>query len=211
MAPFSPLTYVPYIHTYTLADTLMAPSKAIFDYAVKALETFMEIHFSTRDQASITDSTTTDEDEIEEFEDAEEDVDLIEFPSEGTNLEIIFWIILYPLRFLMHYTVPDVRQSNRLGESTSTIGQAYLATVMCLVWLIIGSYAMVASLEALAELLDIPDAVVGVTVSAAGTCCVLFLNMCRLLRCAWLTSLFSLVSVSYRYIPSELCCIQSSR
>lgn len=31
------------------------------------------------------------------------------------------------------------------------------------------SYAMVASLEALAELLDIPDAVIGFTVSAAGT------------------------------------------
>lgn len=33
----------------------------------------------------------------------------------------------------------------------------------------IPSYAMVASLEALAELMDIPDAVVGFTVSAAGT------------------------------------------
>ena len=145
----------------------MAPSKGIFDYAVQALEKYMEISYSTRDQKSLSDSTATDE--MEEFEDAEEDIDLIEFPSEGTNLEIIFWIILFPLRFLLHHTVPDVRQSNRLGESTSTISQAYLATLMCLVWLIIGSYAMVASLEALADLLDIPDSVVGVTVSAAGT------------------------------------------
>lgn len=40
---------------------------------------------------------------------------------------------------------------------------------MCLVWLVVGSLAMVSSLEQLADLMDVPPAVVGVTVSAAGT------------------------------------------
>jgi Ca2+/H+ antiporter len=38
---------------------------------------------------------------------------------------------------------------------------------MCLLWLIAESYFMVACLEKLAEFMNIPDAVIGVTVSAA--------------------------------------------
>jgi Ca2+/Na+ antiporter len=64
--------------------------------------------------------------------------------------------------------VPDVRQLDRNGDPTASIGVAYFATFMCLLWLIAGSYFMVACLEKLAELMNIPDAVIGVTVSAAG-------------------------------------------
>lgn len=111
-----------------------------------------------------------DDDYDEELnDDADAHVDLIEFPIDGSNMEIAMWCFLSPLRYLMHYTVPDVRQLDRNGDQTSSIGVAYSATFMCLVWLIMGSYAMVASLEALAELLDIPDTLIGVTVSAAGT------------------------------------------
>ncbi|MGK3742160.1 MAG: Ca2+/Na+ antiporter [Bacillariaceae sp.] len=60
----------------------------------------------------------------------------------------------------------------------STIGKAYFSTTMCLVWLIIGSYAMVASLEALAGLMDIPDAVIGFTVSAAGNLKIIYVSSC---------------------------------
>ena len=64
--------------------------------------------------------------------------------------------------------MPDVRQLDRHGQPMGTIGYAFLSVISCLVWLIIGSYAMVASLEALADLMNVPDSLVGVTVSAAG-------------------------------------------
>jgi hypothetical protein len=179
----------------------MAPSKAIFDYVVKGFETYMEIHASVR--PSDLDSKATDEESEAQYDDSDEHVDLIEFPSEGSNMEIIFWVILFPLRFLMHYTVPDVRQQDGDGEATSTIGQAYLATFMCLLWLVVGSYSMVASLEALAELMDIPDAVVGVTVSAAGMLCSV--------KCTSFFFSFRLMLwfLAYRYFLAELHCIQS--
>ena len=99
---------------------------------------------------------------------------LIEFPACGTNLTITLFSFLFPLRALMHYTVPDVRVVDIHGNpasknNLSIVGNAFLAVFMCLVWLVVGSYAMVASLETLADLLDIPPAVVGVTVSAVGT------------------------------------------
>jgi Ca2+/Na+ antiporter len=103
-----------------------------------------------------------------EFDGADDFEGLIEFPTNGSNVEVIFWILLFPLRLLMHFTVPDVRTLDERGESTATIGKAFFATFMCLVWLVFGSYTMVASLEALAALMDIPDAVIGFTVSAAG-------------------------------------------
>lgn len=120
-----------------------------------------------------------DEKNVEDDDDDDEFVDidfdgadcyetLIEFPVDGSNLEVIFWVLLFPLRLLMHFTLPDVRWLDENGESTATIGKAFFSTFMCLVWLVAGSYAMVASLEALAALMDIPDAVIGFTVSAAG-------------------------------------------
>ena len=93
--------------------------------------------------------------------------ELIDFPAGGSKIEIVFWLLLSPLKYLMHYTLPDTRHSQ--GEMKEQVNHAFKATLMCLVWLVAGSYAMVASLEALAELMGIPNAVIGFTVSAAGT------------------------------------------
>lgn len=103
-----------------------------------------------------------------DFDSADEHQDLIEFPVDGSMVEIVFWVLLFPLRLLMHFTLPDVRKLDEKGEPTATIGKSFLSTFMCLVWLIVASYCMVASLEALAALMNIPDAVIGFTVSAAG-------------------------------------------
>ena len=144
----------------------MAPSKGIFDKVVQELEEYMKLHTTVcGDELKQLDVAG---DEAEECDDADAHVDLIEFPIDGSNVEIVLWIFLSPLRFLMHFTLPDVRQLDRNGQPTASIKVAYLSTFMCLVWLIVGSYAMVASLEALAELMDIPDTFIGVTVSAAG-------------------------------------------
>jgi Ca2+/Na+ antiporter len=101
---------------------------------------------------------------------ADDEASLISFPSDGMWYEIFIYLVLFPLTLLMHKSVPDVRHIEAHGGNpTASLPLALFSTLSCLVWLIVGSYTMVTSLEALAELLDIPDAVVGVTLSAAGT------------------------------------------
>lgn len=142
----------------------MAPSREIFDRVVDMFEEYMKVSATVQDNAPEDELVNDDGTQ----KDADEHMDLIEFPSEGGNVEIFFFLFLFPLRFLMHYTLPDVRHLDAHGDPTRSVGHAFFSTFMCLVWLIVGSYAMVASLEGLAELMDIPDAVIGVTVSAAG-------------------------------------------
>ncbi|KAG7368186.1 CaCA family Na+/Ca+ antiporter [Nitzschia inconspicua] len=148
--------------------TLMAPSKPIFDKVVEAFETYMKQNATVRGpplKPENDDEAFVDID----FDGADDYEELIQFPADGSNIEVIFWVLLFPLRLMMHFTLPDVRSLDENGEPTSSIGKAFFSTFMCLIWLVAGSYAMVASLEALAALLDIPDAVIGFTVSAAGT------------------------------------------
>jgi len=146
----------------------MAPSKPIFDKVIKSMELFMEYN-CTANAEEIKAAQLNDELEDVEFEDSEGYKSLIEYQMDSSNFETIFFFLLFPLRFLMHFTIPDVRMLNEKGEPTATIGKAYLSTLSCLLWLIVGSYAMVASLEALGELLGVSDAIMGFTVSAAGT------------------------------------------
>ena len=130
----------------------------------------MKYNTAIRSTAVVGDAIPSDEDDCEGVEEADAHVDLIEFPANAGAFELLIWIFLFPLRWIMHWTLPDVRHMDSHGDSETTISMAFFSTFMCLVWLVIGSYAMVASLEDLAELLDIPDAVIGFTVSAAGKC-----------------------------------------
>jgi len=148
---------------------LMAPSKPIFDKVVEKMEFFMDRNCSEDPGEENSDDDDDDDINNNEFDGADSFETLIEFNADSSNLETIFFLLLFPLRFLIHFTIPDVRSLDENGEMNSSVGKAYLSTLSCLMWLIIGSYAMVASLEALAELMDIPDAVIGFTVSAAGT------------------------------------------
>ena len=143
---------------------LLCPSQDIFDQAVRKMGKMIELVLEEKDDAvdnKSTDDLPPDYDEHMES--------LIQFPADGSNFEIVMFIALFPFRFIMHYTVPDVRTIDKEGSPSGTLSSAWIAIIMCLVWLVVGSYAMVASLEALAALMNIPDAVVGVTVSAAGT------------------------------------------
>lgn len=143
----------------------MAPSDEVFDAVVDRMDQLVKQWEASEDVLAQTTTDAVDE----EFEDADPHVDMTEFPSDGSTLDLLFFLALYPVRLIMQWTLPDVRTLDSNGNPTATLGKAYLAIVMCLVWLIVGSYAMVSSLEHLAALMDIPDAVVGVTVSAAGT------------------------------------------
>jgi len=147
---------------------LMAPSKPIFDKVIKVMELFME-HKCTTSAEQIKAPHINDELDDEEFEGAEGYESLIEYQMDSSNFETVCFFLLFPLRLLMHFTIPDVRMLDENGEPTATIGKAYLSTLSCLLWLILGSYTMIVSLEALGELMGISDAIMGFTVSAAGT------------------------------------------
>jgi Ca2+/Na+ antiporter len=98
--------------------------------------------------------------------------DLIRMPPEGASkIELGMYLALYPLRLIMHHTIPDAagRRRRRRRRGYSSHMYAYLSVASCLVWLCACSYVMVTSLESLAVLLGMPDSVMGATVSAAGT------------------------------------------
>jgi Ca2+/Na+ antiporter len=93
---------------------------------------------------------------------------IISYPFGSSPLNQLIHIFLYPLKLLIHVTVPDPRQvtANRLGPR---LRRAVIGVIMCVVWLIIASYAMCTALEHLGLLMRVPISVLGVTVSAAGT------------------------------------------
>jgi len=88
---------------------------------------------------------------------------ITEFPTDSSAPGIFVHYVLFPMKFLLQLTLPDVRHDD------STVTTAWVAVCSCLTWLIIGSYVMVKSLETLAALMNIPDLIVGVTASAVGT------------------------------------------
>jgi Ca2+/Na+ antiporter len=95
--------------------------------------------------------------------------DLIRLPRDSSRVGLVVWFILYPLRLIMHHTIPDVGKRRGRLSSRHRHRRACASTASCLIWLCVSSYVMVTSLENLAETLDMPDAVMGATVSAAGT------------------------------------------
>lgn len=154
---------------------LKAPSKRILDRVVEKLEMLAERNERERKEQQqegneaeleLPQHLIDDDPGAEERHSVE---GMVDFPSHGSNLEVIIFLLLFPFRFLIHWTVPDVRALKSDGDPAASLGTAFLAVLSCLLWLVAGSYAMVASLEALADLMNIPPAVVGVTVSAVGT------------------------------------------
>ena len=120
--------------------TLMAPSEEIFETAVSWFDKYMQSTTQTTSEGSsaMEESVTTDPG----FEDADNHENLVDFPSDGSTLQILLWLFLFPLRLVMHYTLPDVRQLNSHGEMKITARRqilfAFGSTAMCLVWLVIG-------------------------------------------------------------------------
>ena len=148
-----------------MLDYLLAPSREIFDAVVEKCESIMDQREAEEKQPLPLDTQSGDV----EYVDGDDIPSLIEFPWAGSIFEMTFHVLLFPFKGLMHVTIPDVRHLDSEGNPKGGLSMAFLAIFMCLVWLIVASYAMVTSLENLAELMDIPDAVIGVTVSAAGT------------------------------------------
>jgi Ca2+/Na+ antiporter len=148
---------------------LIAPTRAIFDAVLHAFDYYVTETSSLRDRGL----TELDDDPgrglSKRDRNADGHTELIEPPKNASILELALWRMLFPLRVIMHYTLPDVRRLDHHGLPTASIYLAYLSTITSLSWLLLGSYVMVVSLETLAEVIGIPDAIMGVTLSAAGT------------------------------------------
>lgn len=93
---------------------------------------------------------------------------LIAFPHDGTISTKIMFFLLFPFNLAMHITIPDVRTVTS-DDGKLPIASAIIAIVSCILWLIGSSYVLVESLEEIGRLLNIPHAIVGITISAAGT------------------------------------------
>ena len=181
--------------------TLMAPSKLIFEACLDAFQVYINCNEEFRSHGNFEVEEVDGVEQSKNDNDADEHVTLIECPSNSTRLETILWTSVLPLRYIMHFTLPDIRHLDYHGDMTKSVGYAYLSTITCLIWLILGkcwiintyahcnpahktishticdmvqlkpsgSYTMVTSLESLAEQIGISTAIMGVTLSAAGT------------------------------------------
>lgn len=93
---------------------------------------------------------------------------LVSYPYGASPMYQVFHLFLLPLKALMHFTVPDPRRVN-VYNMKPKLSRSICCSVMCIVWLIVMSFVMVTALERLGVLLGIPNTVLGITVSAAGT------------------------------------------
>ena len=130
---------------------LLAPSRAHLDAVMPSFEEYLDPNATVLDQ------------EPNFRPEAHES--LISFPKGMSKTKLFFSTITFPLKALVHFTIPDVRSESSLSPTT----RALVAIFACIVALIVGSYAMVESLEDVGAILDIPPSIIGVTVSAAGT------------------------------------------
>ncbi|XP_017785419.1 PREDICTED: sodium/potassium/calcium exchanger 4-like isoform X2 [Nicrophorus vespilloides] len=97
---------------------------------------------------------------LKDCEDFEESTKLWEWPSSYTILGQMFWLVSWPISFVLSITTPDCRKYPRL----------YVLTfIMCIFWIGSTSYMVAWLITVVGDTLNIPDSVMGLTFLAAGT------------------------------------------
>ncbi|XP_037511122.1 sodium/potassium/calcium exchanger 5 [Rhipicephalus sanguineus] len=91
----------------------------------------------------------------------EEHESLWSMPDEGSVTQIL-WVLFWPARFLLHFTVPDCRRPSLLKWFPLTFA-------LSVVWIGAVSYVTVWMVTIIGFTLGIPDSVAGITLLAAGT------------------------------------------
>lgn len=131
----------------------LAPTDAIFAAATRRFEELLQIPVIEMQYSTEISADTND------FHES-----MIHYPHGGSFLKKVFHIILLPIKAFIHFGIPDVRKTSAVPFS-----KAVISAILSVLFLIGGSYTMVATLDALAHDLNIPEAVMGATFSAAGT------------------------------------------
>lgn len=91
----------------------------------------------------------------------EEEESLWSMPLEGSFSQIM-WVLFWPVRFLLHFTVPDCRRPSMRKWFPLTF-------TLSVVWIGGVSYVAVWMVTIIGYTLGIPDSVAGITLLAAGT------------------------------------------
>ena len=100
-------------------------------------------------------------DGIAEVEGDDDEENLFAFPSDGTVLQALLWVLSLPYAVLFTFTIPDVRKDK--------CRKLYVLTfIMVLVWLAAMAYAMVYGADNFARVLCIPEDIMGLTITAMG-------------------------------------------
>ena len=134
----------------------MAPTEEILDATKRRFEEILRCSSTLEEYG---------ESGEEVFDETEVHSSLIAYPRGGSKAIRFFHVLLFPLKALIHFGIPDVR-----GHTSNTVvGKAFLSIFLSIGFLIIGSFVMVTTLEGIAHRLYIPEAIVGATISAAGT------------------------------------------
>ncbi|XP_023310200.1 sodium/potassium/calcium exchanger 3-like [Anoplophora glabripennis] len=97
---------------------------------------------------------------LKDCEDLEESTKIWEWPSGWSRKGQIWWVITWPISFLLQITTPDCRKYPRLFVITF---------VMCIFWIGTTSYMVAWLITVIGDTLNIPDSVMGLTFLAAGT------------------------------------------
>ncbi|CAH0557327.1 unnamed protein product [Brassicogethes aeneus] len=94
------------------------------------------------------------------YADKEDEDDLFIWPS-GTLISKIVFYFLWPIKFVLHFTIPDPVRYPKLLPVTFA---------MCIIWIGANSYIVSWMMTLIGNIFKIPDAVLGLTFLAAGGC-----------------------------------------
>lgn len=95
------------------------------------------------------------------LEEQEEQESVWYMPREGSVGQVL-WVLFWPVRFLLHFTVPDCRKESLRRWYSLTF-------ILSVVWIGGVSYLTVWMVTIIGYTIGIPDSVAGITVLAAGT------------------------------------------
>jgi Ca2+/Na+ antiporter len=130
-----------------ITDYLMAPSKEIFHAVVCEMKHMITSpsNFELNDEDLNTlPSNTCDTGSIYSHG------SLLEVPSRQSNREMASYILVYPILFLIQYSVPDIRVVNHKGMPISIISKAAITVLSSIIWSVVSNYILIYSLESLA-------------------------------------------------------------
>jgi len=100
----------------------------------------------------------------------------IDYPHGASPVGLLVHYTLYPIKLPMHYTIPDMRfAGNDKTMHSDSLFLAVFSILSSIVWLVVATFIMVMSLEKVGKLLNMPDSVIGITISAVGTSIPIFI------------------------------------
>jgi len=135
----------------------LAPNKEVFDAVVARAPSFVDADGAVVALRRTPTNTTHHADD--------EEPSLIAWPGKHAGAgAVAAHVVLFPIKFLLHHTIVDVRTYAKSGGS-----EAAAACAACVGWLVVLSLAMCWCCETLGDMSGLPDSVIGLTFSAVGT------------------------------------------